>query len=204
MYVGVILTAKYGLQAHKTTLWAFKNLPSAASVQSTSVPFSKSVSNTLINVLWWLFHRRQNCWSSSILSFCCFYYCFCNRRRKMSFSTANLMSLSQFRNINSTMKKIYSQLFQFDEVKYRKRMSKRIKKKKTSYEVWRSHKYSCELSVRLYLCNVRFDLRMFNAEQPPRMHEETINIIRKHRKKYCRREATTTENKYNMTATYLK
>lgn len=45
------LTAKYGLQADKTTLCAFKNFPSAASVQSTSVPFSNNVSNTDISVL---------------------------------------------------------------------------------------------------------------------------------------------------------
>lgn len=47
-----ILTAKYGLHADKTTLWAFRNFPSAASVQSTSVPFSSRVSNTDISVLW--------------------------------------------------------------------------------------------------------------------------------------------------------
>lgn len=62
------LTAKYGLHADKTTLCAFRNLPSAANVQSTNVPFSRSVSNTLISVLWWLFQRRQNCWSSSMVA----------------------------------------------------------------------------------------------------------------------------------------
>lgn len=66
-YVWIKLTAKYGLHAERTTLCAFRNFPSAANVQSTNVPFSKSVSNTEMSVLWWLFHRRQNCWSSSIL-----------------------------------------------------------------------------------------------------------------------------------------
>lgn len=60
------LTAKYGLHAESTTLCAFRNFPSAANVQSTRVPFSSNVSNTDISVLWWLFHRRQNCWSSSM------------------------------------------------------------------------------------------------------------------------------------------
>lgn len=45
------LTAKYGLHADSTTLCALRNFPSAANVQSTNVPFSKSVSNTLISVL---------------------------------------------------------------------------------------------------------------------------------------------------------
>lgn len=31
-------------------------------MQSTSVPLSRRLSNTEISVLWWLFHRRQNCW----------------------------------------------------------------------------------------------------------------------------------------------
>ena len=47
----MVLTAKYGLHADKTTLCAFKNFPSAANVQSTSVPFSNNVSKTLIKVL---------------------------------------------------------------------------------------------------------------------------------------------------------
>lgn len=59
-------TEKYGLHAERTTLCAFKNFPSAANVQSTRVSLSNSVSNTDISVLWWLFHRRQNCWSSSM------------------------------------------------------------------------------------------------------------------------------------------
>lgn len=46
----LILTSKYGLHADKTTLCAFRNFPSAASVQSTSVPFSRSVSKTAISV----------------------------------------------------------------------------------------------------------------------------------------------------------
>jgi hypothetical protein len=69
MIVG--LTSKYGLQAERTTLWAFRYFPSAASVQSTSVPDSSNVSKFCIRVDWWLFHLRQNCWSSSIiLRFC--------------------------------------------------------------------------------------------------------------------------------------
>lgn len=34
------LTSKYGLHAERTTLWAFRYFPSAANVQSTSVPLS--------------------------------------------------------------------------------------------------------------------------------------------------------------------
>lgn len=60
------LTEKYGLHAERTTLCAFRNFPSAANVQSTRVSLSNNVSNTAISVLWWLFHRRQNCWSSSM------------------------------------------------------------------------------------------------------------------------------------------
>lgn len=58
----MLLTPKYGLQADRTTLWAFRYRPSAANVQSTRVPLSRRLSNTEISVLWWLFHRRQNCW----------------------------------------------------------------------------------------------------------------------------------------------
>ena len=61
------LTAKYGLQAHSTTLWACRNRPSAANVQSTSVWFSRSVSKTASKVCWWLFHLKQNCWSLAML-----------------------------------------------------------------------------------------------------------------------------------------
>jgi len=48
-------------------LWALRVFPSAARVQSTSVPLSRSVSKFCISVLWWLFHLRQNCWSSSMV-----------------------------------------------------------------------------------------------------------------------------------------
>lgn len=61
------LTSKYGLHAERTTLWAFRYFPSAANVQSTNVPDSSNVSKFCISVVWWLFHLRQNCWSSSIL-----------------------------------------------------------------------------------------------------------------------------------------
>lgn len=74
---GVKLTSKYGLQAERTTLWAFRYFPSAASVQSTNVPDTSSVSKFCINVDWWLFHLRQNCWSSSI-----FLPSICNQSRK--------------------------------------------------------------------------------------------------------------------------
>lgn len=63
----VSLTSKYGLHAERTTLWALRVFPSAASVQSTSVPLSRSVSKFCMSVLWWLFHLRQNCWSSSMV-----------------------------------------------------------------------------------------------------------------------------------------
>lgn len=35
--------------------------PSAARAQSTNDPLSSKLSNTDINVFWWLFHRKQNC-----------------------------------------------------------------------------------------------------------------------------------------------
>lgn len=63
----VSLTSKYGLHAERTTLWALRVFPSAARVQSTSVPLSRSVSKFCMSVLWWLFHLRQNCWSSSMV-----------------------------------------------------------------------------------------------------------------------------------------
>lgn len=50
-HINFLLTAKYGLQAESTTLCALRNFPSAAKVQSTNVPFSNRVSNTLISVL---------------------------------------------------------------------------------------------------------------------------------------------------------
>lgn len=67
-YIYKNLTSKYGLHADKTTLCAFRHFPSAANVQSTKVPFSNNVSKTATNVDWWLFHLKQNCWSSSILT----------------------------------------------------------------------------------------------------------------------------------------
>lgn len=48
-------------------MWALRVFPSAARVQSTSVPLSRSVSKFCMSVLWWLFHLRQNCWSSSMV-----------------------------------------------------------------------------------------------------------------------------------------
>jgi hypothetical protein len=45
-----IQTSKNGLHAESTTLWAFRHFPSAANVQSTSVPFSNSVSKTATRV----------------------------------------------------------------------------------------------------------------------------------------------------------
>lgn len=67
MINNIFLTSKYGLHAERTTLWALRVFPSAARVQSTSVPLSRSVSKFCMSVLWWLFHLRQNCWSSSMV-----------------------------------------------------------------------------------------------------------------------------------------
>lgn len=67
MINNILLTSKYGLHAERTTLWALRVFPSAARVQSTSVPLSRSVSKFCMSVLWWLFHLRQNCWSSSMV-----------------------------------------------------------------------------------------------------------------------------------------
>lgn len=59
-----IFTWKYELQADKTTLCACNCLPSAANVTSTSVSLCKSVEKTEIKFGWWLFQRRQYCWTA--------------------------------------------------------------------------------------------------------------------------------------------
>lgn len=57
-------SSKNGLQADRTTLWAFMLDPSHAKVTSTRDWEDKSSSKTVIRFPWWLFHFKQNCWVS--------------------------------------------------------------------------------------------------------------------------------------------
>jgi len=88
-----LLTSKYGLHAERTTLWALRVFPSAARVQSTSVPLSRSVSKFCMSVLWWLFHLRQNCWSSSMVVLASFpRFCIDEKAWKMTYRITNVKS----------------------------------------------------------------------------------------------------------------